>query len=283
MSATFLIRLNDWSGDTTLSVYLYDTGLSDSINGIGDVLIEQSGSGLFEATIDEVISGRKEYWVYAGSTPVYFGFVYCVGSVWYADIEPNSSGPYTVTITVEDEDTNPIADVNVSLKVGSLTYVWDSTAVDGTVVFTVPAGTYTLLLQNKTGYLPYTPSDLTVSVNTSTTVTLTSTSIDPPGDPGVCTVRFLILNNATPVEGATVEVVLEANSVVSSALAARPKTTGTTNASGYVDIEMTQYASFTSGGRYRVVASDENGKELYDNVVTVPTLTTCYADELTIV
>lgn len=99
--------------------------------------------------------------------------------------------------------------------------------------------------------------------------------------PGTTTVRFIVLNAGVPVQGAKVRVDLEGpNPMVDTALISRATNSGTTNAQGIVDLTMIQLASFTRGGVYRVVVSDPQGRRLHDRRVTVPTVSSTFAEDL---
>lgn len=107
------------------------------------------------------------------------------------------------------------------------------------------------------------------------------TSIAPPTTPGLCAVRFRALDRATPIPNARVTVELEeANPMVDTALLTRAQVAGVTNASGLVDLEMVQFAAFTRGGIYRARVVDTQGRIIHDRRVKVPSVSTCYAEDL---
>ena len=109
--------------------------------------------------------------------------------------------------------------------------------------------------------------------------------VDPlpdPVSPGLCTVRVPVVDmHGQILVGARVTVELDdINSTVDSALVARVDYSGLTGASGYVDLTLIQFTSFTSGGVYSLKVSDPNGKPLFKKRVKVPTVSSCYADDL---
>lgn len=111
--------------------------------------------------------------------------------------------------------------------------------------------------------------------------TISTQPITPPVTPGLCNVRFLALDRATPIVGAKVYVELEElNPTVDTALISRAEYRGTTGAEGFVDLALIQFTAFTRGGTYRVRVTDPAGRVIHDRKVRVPTVTTCYAEDL---
>lgn len=169
----------------------------------------------------------------------------------------------------------------VTVSSGSTLVAWGPTNSSGQITFQLAAGTYSVSVQSSPGYQPFTPVSVTVPQSTSVSLALQSQSITPPQDPGLCAVRFLVLDKGVPVQGAKVRVELEdSNPMVNTALISRATTNGTTNAQGIVDLTMIQTASFTRGGVYQVVVSDPQGRRLHDRRVTVPTVSSTFAEDL---
>ncbi len=73
---------------------------------------------------------------------------------------------------------------------------------------------------------------------------------------------------------------VDSNPTVDTALLTQAQSGGITNASGYVDVQMVQFAQFTRGGIYRLRVIDSLGRTIHDRRVKVPTATQCYAEDL---
>ncbi len=188
-------------------------------------------------------------------------------------------GTFTITVTVSSGSTVPGA--IVFARSGSTVVAWGQANGSGQLVLNLNSGAYTLGVQNMPGYQSFTPQALNVTGNASVTLTLVPQSITPPVTPGLCTVRFLILDNGNPVQGATVDADLEElNPMVDTALIARVKKHGATNSNGYVDMTLIQFSQFTRGGIYKIRVSDRSGKRLHERRVKVPSQTSCYAEDL---
>lgn len=109
--------------------------------------------------------------------------------------------------------------------------------------------------------------------------------VDPlpdPVSPGLCTVRVPVVDlQGNPLASCNVSVWLEdANPTIDSALVSRVIYSAVTNVSGYADLTLIQFASFTSGGVYNLKVSDPNGKLLHQRRVKVPSVSSCYVDDL---
>lgn len=193
------------------------------------------------------------------------------------------SGTYALTVTVRDEDLVAVPGVIVTVLQSGTQVAWGTTAPNGQVVFNLNAATYQLTISASSSYQPESPATVSVSGNTSSVITLTAQSITPPASPGVCTVRFTVVDaDGDSVEDARVVVWLEDdNSLIEGAMVSREKVVGTTNADGYVDLDMIQFTEFELGGTYIVQVSDNRGRRLHERRVRVPTLATCTADQLT--
>ena len=194
----------------------------------------------------------------------------------------SSTGPGANSLSVAvGNGSSAVAGVIVNVKQGSLVVAWGYTNGAGHVTFNLAAGTYSIAVQSQAGYVPAAPVSTTVPDTTSLTITLTPQTLTPPIAPGLCTVRFIVLNNGSPVQGAVVYAELEdANPMVDSALISRVVHTGATNAQGILDLVMLQRTAFTRGGIYRIRVSDAQGRKLHDRRVTVPSLSTTYAEDL---
>ncbi|MCC7334451.1 MAG: hypothetical protein IT422_05125 [Pirellulaceae bacterium] len=106
-------------------------------------------------------------------------------------------------------------------------------------------------------------------------------TVENPSSPGLSVVRFHVLDNGTPVEGAIVHVGLEEkNPTVDAALVSRVEHVARTDENGIVDVEMIQASQFTRGGVYRIKVSDPNGRRLHERRVTVPAVDSMVAEDL---
>lgn len=193
------------------------------------------------------------------------------------------TGLYLITITVQATGAVPGAAVTITNAAGTANIAWGTTDDDGQVIFALDAGSYQVLVgPPSTVYVTPAAASLVVSAAASVTYTLTEQSIDPPATAGLTTVRFLVLDSSnTAVAGAKVRAELkDTNPMVDTALIARSALTGTTNASGYVDLTMIQKESFTKGGVYSILVTDSSGNRLHKRDVTVPTTASCYAEDL---
>lgn len=192
------------------------------------------------------------------------------------------TGSHTVTTTVTSSSV-AIVGANVVVYSGSTLVGWGTTNSSGQVVFNLNAGAYTFTVRTLTGYAPHTPVARTISGTTSVSLTLTAQTIAPPTIPGLCAVRFSVLKNGSPVQGAIVKVRLEGEySVASTAIASNAEVSGITNGSGYCDIMLVQQSYFSKGGVYQVDVYDRNNQRelLYSRRVLVPDLTVATADQL---
>lgn len=199
-------------------------------------------------------------------------------------VESSGSGAYLITVTVQNSSAEAVqgALVTVQNSAGTANVAWGSTDANGQAIFALDAATYSVLVQGpSTAYASLAAQSLIVSANASVTYTLTAQSIDPPATAGLCTVRFLVQNSSgTAVQGAKVVAeLIDDNPMVDTALISRSQLTGTTNASGYVDLVMIQKASFTKGGTYSVQVTT-GSRVIHKRNVTVPTLGSCYAEDL---
>ena len=190
------------------------------------------------------------------------------------------SGSNPLLITVGN-GTSAIAGAIVSAKQSGNVVAWGYTNGAGQVTFLLASGTYSIEVQSQPGYAPHSPDAVTVPASSTLAITLSPQTLTPPTTPGLCTVRFFVLDNGVPVQGAIVYADLEEpNPMVDSALVSRVQHTGLTNSQGILDLVMIQKLAFTRGGIYRIRASDSLGRKLHDRRVTVPTLSTAYAEDL---
>lgn len=190
----------------------------------------------------------------------------------------DGSNPLVITVT---NGSVAIAGAVVSAYLGGLLVAWGYTNGSGQITFSLASGTHSIEVQTQPGYVPQTPVVITLPGTTSVTLILTAQAIAPPTMPGLCTVRFFVLDNGCPAQGASVLVELEdRNPTVNTALVSRAIHRGRTNSQGISDLVMIQKASFTRGGTYKVIVTDSGGRKIHERRVTVPNQTTIFADAL---
>lgn len=196
----------------------------------------------------------------------------------------NGGGVYTVTVTVASSagGVAPNSIVTIKNAAGSTVITWATANSSGQCVFQLNPATYQVAIQPAgSQFAPLAVQTLVVNSAASVTYTLTAQTIDPPGAPGIATVRFLVLDGSTPVSGVKVSAELEdANSMVDTAMLLRVKHSGVTDSSGICDLVMVQKASFTRGGIYKIAIADSTGRRSHERRVTVPSSASLYAEDL---
>lgn len=239
------------------------------------VLASEVQTGLYSVTCDDAKSTK--WLVFVGATQPAN-----MNEAIYELTKPVSipalTGARTVTITVQ------LASANVEGATVRISKAGDSdtkiTNASGQVVFSVDDGTWTVAI-TKSG-MSFTPVSLVVDGNETVTYSMTAVSIPGAGSPGLCVVRVPVVDlQGDPLAGCNVSVWLEdANPTIDSALVSRVIYSAVTNVSGYADLTLIQFASFVSGGIYNLKVSDPNGKLLHQRRVKVPTVSSCYVDDL---
>tara|TARA_B100001123_G_C15299476_1_gene1020497 strand:+ start:622 stop:1524 length:903 start_codon:yes stop_codon:yes gene_type:complete len=188
----------------------------------------------------------------------------------FADLD-EGNGTRAVTLTVND-GTDPVANVSVTVKGdGTNTYFASaSTNAAGQVLFSLQDGAYDLYLYAP-GYTFTTPTDLTVSGNTTLTISGTAATITPPSSAALCRV-FL---NAVNFSGAAVQNVrIVVENLFQSPVQSLAITVGSavfvTNAAGHAEFDLVR------GGVFRISIGDTP----ISKQITVPNAAT--ADLLTL-
>lgn len=107
-------------------------------------------------------------------------------------------GAHVVTLTVEDGDGDPVGScpVRVSNAGGQLLGYGLTNSATGVVVFNLDSGTYAVTLGPLSDYSPANPYALTVSGDTTETLTVTAISVPTPADPSLCVVYADMRNAA---------------------------------------------------------------------------------------
>lgn len=166
-----------------------DLALTESPSGSGQYGAESSVSGLSD--------GAYEYEVRQVATQDASGFTssatvrrsrggygYLASEVWYDRPPSTGGGAFARTIIATTDGTTALVGAQIRLTSGASTFHGTSGS-DGSVVFSVDAGTYTL--SATASGRTYTPSTLVVSASGTTTITLTAVSIPPAADPSQTT------------------------------------------------------------------------------------------------
>jgi hypothetical protein len=275
-------------------------GTISAIPGINDAQLFAMGTDTLVSEADTVVPGVEDpshYTIsFVGVTPGEYRLVLRVGVI-VAGIEPKvtvtsngwsvaeaggsapgpGTGPRTVVATVRLAG-NPLEGAIVRLERGA-EFRQATTNFQGQVTFNVSDGTWIVAITAPGA--SFGGASIVVDGNESPVFNVTQDSISPPALPGLCTVRFSVVDRGQPLEGAKVHVELEEkNPTVETALVSRVVYGGVTSASGFVDLVLIQFDSFTRGGVYRIRVADANGRILHDRRVRVPTLPTCYAEDL---
>jgi len=106
-------------------------------------------------------------------------------------------------------------------------------------------------------------------------------SFTPPA-PGLCIVRFVVFDRATPVPEAVVSAqIVKSNPTINTAILARVKHQAITNADGIADLVLVQQSEFTRGdGVYLIQVRTSTGKLLHNRYVTVPNFESVFSEAL---
>ena len=171
-------------------------------SNVAVVMTEEDASGVYVGSFPTAITagGTYAYDVRSrvGGTPASSDPIYAVGSVAWL-VPPAAAGANSVTITVTDTNSSPLANVKTRLYAGAVNLL-QSTGTTGAATFGVDNGTYALIL-TLPGY-QFTPTTITVSSASSFTEQMTPTYIPQPTSPTGCVVYFnLIDDDGTPVVG----------------------------------------------------------------------------------
>jgi ribosomal protein S13 len=161
-------------------------------------------------------------------------------------------GDNAVTIRVRDDLTNPVFGVKVTLRAGGSIKGQKITGVDGTVVFNLSAGDFTVDA-SVVGYNGVVGQEFTVSGDQTEDVTLTTLTISEPVMPGACVVYGYVFDGAgNPIEDAEVRVkLIDQPDVNDEVLLSLKEQTVTTNSDGLFEVNVIRKDQFRKGfGRY---------------------------------
>lgn len=266
------LRVRVYSLDRTLLATVTN-GITETIPNSGSYVCSMSQlSGYWYVLVDFKDSGEV--------TSDGFASQWVLEVVDY--LPPSSGlGQYAITVRVQSASV-AVPNAQVTVSQSGNTVAWATANSQGDTVFALNAGTYSVLVQPpNSSYSPLAVQTLVVSATATVTYSLTQQSITPPASPGLCVVRFFVLDAGVPVANARVQVeIVDANPMVDSALIARTSRFGTTDVGGVVDLTMIQQASFTRGGKYKITVTDPLGRVLHSRQVTVPATGTIYAEDL---
>ena len=138
----------------------------------------ESPAGTYTATLPAALTNPPYiYYFYAqaGATPAVTDQMVSAAGI---------SGQYTVTVTVENSNSQPITDASVTILCPSATY-GGLTNSNGIAIFALPSGNYTLAA-TAPGFSSPAPVNLTVSSTTAQTVVLSANSGVVILAPSVC-------------------------------------------------------------------------------------------------
>jgi hypothetical protein len=181
------------------------------------------------------------------------------------------TGAYTVNITVQDNSSNAVQGVLVTVKDSTETLVvaQGTTSSAGLVSANLDPGTYKVVVSSPVAYQVLATQTLSVSANpTAVTYTLTPVSVSSPVAPGLCVVYGYVYKNGSPVSGATVRATLQVNEAyTSSVLLSTEETETTTSVLGYFELQLVRSDQFTRGSALYRIEIDECD---IDEVIIVP-------------
>jgi hypothetical protein len=185
--------------------------------------------------------------VWAAGTRTLSSFGSLVADIWaYATrtltANPTTGGgAFARTIIATTDGSTALVGAQIRLTSGSSTFHGTSGS-DGTVVFSVDAGTYTL--SATASGRTYTPSTLVVSASGTTTITLTAVSIPPAADPSQTT-AYLTTRDGQGAAKASAVVYFRLKAPAGTADAwDRYDFTATSNGSGSLTVTLARLASY---------------------------------------
>lgn len=179
----------------------------------------------------------------------------------------SEEGNYTATITVQDEDENPLESVNVTLRKGVDSRVRFTNADGETTAIPVSEGTWSVIL-NLTGYDSSVQSLVVSNANVTPTYTLTATSVSPSAGDDFVTAYGTTLNHEGDPEASVSVTCVIANVGTADAgyIYDTATRTATSNASGVYQFDRIRKGAtyrFKRGSTYRDVTIPTNAADPY--------------------
>jgi hypothetical protein len=193
-------------------------------------------------------------------------------------------GDFSTTINVKTSASQNIPGALVTIQQSGSIVRYGFTNSSGNVVLLVNAGSYTVNI-SMFGFSSLVGQAITVSANSTQNYQLTAVSPLPTAMPGLCNVRFEVINGrGDPVPAAVVSVFVSSDSqTTDDKLISQAKQTVTADANGIANLVMIRSDSFTRGGTYEVLVTESSGKKVFKKLVRVPALASCSAEDLILV
>jgi hypothetical protein len=191
------------------------------------------------------------------------------------------TGSIICEFEVKDASTlAPVAGALITVKLNGALVAYSRTANNGILQFALDEGSHEYAV-SATAYIQefgtFVPEQ-----GGLTLISLTRSEPVPP-DPfvGLCNVLFAITHVGNPVHNARVTAeLMDANPTVDNYLLSKQVIVGVTDANGECVLTLVQRGQFTRGGKYRIRAVDQLGKELHNRTVTIPNQGTVNAEDL---
>ena len=188
------------------------------------------------------------------------------------------SGPHSVTISVLDDQSNPVADAKVRLfRSGeSETRLTD---MAGQVAFAAGTGTWQVAISAQ-GHQNLLAS-VSVAGDLSQAFTLLPIAVSTPAGPELCVVQAFVYHNGDPVSGAVVKARLrDTNSAVPDAVLSTLCLEATTDANGYAELQLVRQSAFIAGTGTYVIDVWHNGRLITHTEAAIPDQSTITIDDL---
>jgi len=199
------------------------------------------------------------------------------------DIITTGTGANTVTLTVLDNNSDPVQGIPITIKNSGETLRIAgpaSTNIDGEVIFNLDDGSYKALLTSTNIYEPLTSQALTVSGTTTDDYTLTPYSIGTPSSPTLCRVYGWITDaNNQVVPSAQIVFKLDTltTAETSSYLVSTELLVIKTNNEGYFYADLIRSSQYATATDYKVSCEKIGLKK----TITVPDSATVNLNTLT--
>jgi len=225
--------------NTDFVKYVYKNGVASAVA----VVVSEIGSGHYVASYTPDSVGVWFVGVRRATMELAFESVFIVNSVDIDDMLI-PLGTSMVTISVEDQDADPVENVEISIQNETQTVIFGvvKTLQSGSVIFGLNPGTYQLVPFKKLHDFSGTPYELVVSGATTTdTIVAQRNLIRSPSSPNKCVLWGYTVNaSGDPIKNSEVhayplDIVSSDNDVIDN----KRRSTRSNN-SGFFQIELTQ-------------------------------------------
>jgi len=179
------------------------------------------------------------------------------------------TGPYSVTITVENQAGAPIENALVRLsrtgETGTL-----ATDANGEATFSVVSATWDVLV-SASGF-EGDASQLVVNDDAAATIVLVAASLPSPSSPSLCSVAGYINLNGKPIENAQLRARLrtQSNSSADGVLLSTAKDVASSDIDGLAVLELVRVGQFVDGDGVYIIEAWHDGKKLWDIEAAIP-------------